>query len=203
MSKLTFRYATMKSGKSAEAIQIVNNYLYGNKIGCILVPSVDTDAAGSIKTRFGGGVEVKAKTFTPRTNIHKYVKSLLKEQRIDFIVIDEANFLTPEQVDQLGDIVDYEEINVLAYGLTTKFDGTLFDGSKRLMEIADYIEPITVRSICHCGKKAIFNARIVDGVIVKEGKDIVIDNKDGKRHTIEYVPLCRKCFKENKLKEGD
>lgn len=199
MGKLTFRYATMKSGKSAEAIQIINNYLYGNKYGCVLTPSLDTETSGAIKTRFGGGVEVKAKTFTPKTNLFTFIKNLQKNQKIDFIVVDEANFLTTEQVNQLGDIVDYLNINVLAYGLTTKFDTNLFEGSKRLLEIADYIEPITCRSICHCGHKAVFNARIIDGKLVEEGKDILIDNKDGKKHTIEYIPLCRKCFKEKNL----
>lgn len=201
IAKLTFRYATMKSGKSAEAIQIVQNYLYGNKKGCILSPAIDVATSNSIKTRFGGGVEIKARTFLKTTNLFEFVNSILKDENIDFVLVDEANFLTSKQVDQLGDIVDYLNIDVLAYGLTTKFDTELFEGSKRLIEIADRIENTTCRSICSCGRKAIFNARFSNGVLVDiddASSAIMIDKKDNKKGAIEYVPLCRKCYKELK-----
>lgn len=199
MAKLTFRYSTMKSGKSAEAIQIVQNYMYGNKEGCILSPAIDLATNSSIKSRFGGGVEIRAISFLKTDNLYQMVKDLQKQRKIDYVLVDEANFLSKEQADQLGDIVDYLDIDVLAYGLTTRFNTRLFEGSKRLLEIADKIENTTCRSICGCGRKAIFNARFRNGVIETEdsrGRDIVIDEKTSKKSEVEYIPLCRKCYKK-------
>lgn len=107
-----------------------------------------------------------------------------------------------DHIDQLGDIVDYLDINVFAYGLLSDFKGELFSPTKKVIELADKISSIGVKSICHCGKTATHNARVVDGQIVLEGETIMVDNKnqDNKEQTISYVPLCRKHFKLKQIK---
>ena len=110
----------------------------------------------------------------------------------DAILVDEANFLTTQQVEWLAWICDVYDIPVLCYGLKTDFRGVLFEGSKRLIELADAIEEIPI--ICWCGKKARFNARVIDGQMVKDGEQIALGAND------LYVPLCRKHFMNGKIK---
>lgn len=197
MAKLRYRYATMESGKSAEILQVNYNYNKIGKKGLLLIPSIDKVSDGNISSRLG--ISAPATKVSPTDNIYTLVESKLKHQDIDYIIIDESNFITVEQADQLGDIVDFLEIDVIAYGLLTDFKTNLFDGAKRLIEIQDELKEISVKSICHCGKKAIHNARITGNNITKEGEQIVLDPKDGLTHTVEYIPLCRKCYKLNKI----
>ncbi len=201
MAKLIFRYSAMKSGKSAEAIQVIQNYQYGGKQGYILSPSIDTAANAKIKSRLAGGLEAQAISFLESENLFELIKKEKQSQQIDYVLVDEANFLTRKQVDELGEIVDMLKINVLAYGITTGSDTTLFEGSKRLFETADIIEQTTIRSICRCGHKAIFNIRLIDGVI-DDCNEVIIDAKDGKKNSsVVYTPMCRKCYYEAKKKE--
>lgn len=198
MAKLRFRFATMESGKSAEILQVNYNYELRGIYGVLLIPEIDKTSNGSISSRLG--ISSPAIVVKEDTNIYELIKNISKDTILSYVIVDEANFLTEEQVEQLGDIVDFLNIDVLAYGLLTNFKTRQFKGSQRLIDIADEREHIYVRSICHCGKKANFNARIVNGEIVKDGEEIILDKKDGKEYDVKYVPLCRKCFKLNKWK---
>lgn len=198
MAKLSFRYATMASGKSAEILQVDFNYKLQNFKGLLLIPSIDTTSDGAIKSRLG--ISAPAFPIDTKTNIYELIVNKLKDTEIEYVIVDESNFLTQKQCDELGDIVDFLNIDVLAYGILTDFKTQLFEGSKRLIEISDNIENIYVRSICHCGKKAVHNARIVNGKWAEDGAQTVIDKKDGNKNEVTYIPLCRKCFKLKKIK---
>lgn len=198
MAKLSFRYATMASGKSAEIIQVDFNYKKQNFKGLLLIPNIDTTSDGTISSRLG--ISAPAISIDKNTNIYDLVVNELKQTEINYIIVDESNFLTTSQCDELGDIVDFLNIDVLAYGILTDFKTELFEGSKRLIEIANSIDNIYVRSICHCGEKAIHNARVVNGKWAEDGEKIVIDKKDGEKNKVTYIPLCRKCYKLRKIK---
>lgn len=195
MSKLIFRYATMGSGKSTEILQINHNYKVNGVNGVLLIPQMDTCSNGTIKSRLG--ISEQAITFSKDTNLFEIIKNIKDD--VNYVIVDEANFLTYEQVHQLSCIVDDLNITVMAYGLLTNFKTELFEGSKRLIEIADIVEKITIKSICKCGKVAIFNARFQNGEISINGNEILIDPKDNSSE-VKYIPLCRKCFKSLFLK---
>lgn len=197
MASLRYRFATMGSGKSAEIITVKENYDSNNTKGLILIPKIDTASNGRVKSR--NGKSIKATNFDEKTDLFKLVeKELKKGKEIEYVIIDESNFLSVKQVEQLGDIVDFLNISVMAYGLLTDFQTDVFPGSKRLFEIADVKEELTVRKLCHCGKKAIFNSRVVNGALVSEGEKVVIKDKN---QDVRYVPLCRKCYKLGKWKK--
>ena len=198
MANLSFRYSAMKSGKSAEIIQIHTNYKMMKIEGLLLIPEKDSISDGKIVSRFGE-IQAPAMTFSECTNFLELIYDEIINRKIKYVIIDECNFLTRLQVDQLAELVDNCDINILAYGLMTNFKGELFEGSKRLVEIADKIESIYVRSRCTCGKTALFNARFVNGEFCYEGEEVVIDkNKIEKSSEVDYIPLCRKCFMEKK-----
>ena len=197
MAKLRFRYATMESGKSAEILQVNYNYNKIGRKGLLLIPERDETSNGTISSRLG--ISAPALKIKQSDNIYEIVKNKLNDEKISYIILDESNFITVEQANQLGDIVDFLGIDVLAYGLLTDFRTDLFGGSARLVAIQDELEEISVKSICHCGKKANFNARIVNYRIAKEGEQILLDPKDGKQYDVHYMPLCRKCYKLEKL----
>lgn len=197
MAKLRFRYATMESGKSAEILQVNYNYNKIGKKGILLIPDKDTTSNGMISSRLG--ISAPALKINQNDNIYKIVEERMQTENISYLILDESNFITVEQADQLGDIVDYLGVDVLAYGLLTDFKTDLFGGSARLVAIQDELEEISVKSICHCGKKANFNTRVVNGMIAKDGEQILIDPKDGQKHEVYYIPLCRKCYKQEKL----
>lgn len=192
MAKMVFRYATMGSGKSLEIIQIDYNYKRcEDKHGLLMTPSLDTRGEGRIWTRMG--ISVPAIVFNENEDLFELISKEQEKKTLDYVIIDEANFLKKEQVDQLGDVVDFLGINVLAYGILADFQTNLFEGSKRLLEIAEEKTEISVRTICWCGKKATHHARIVDGVFAEEGESIYIDEKEeeDKKRQIQYVSLCR------------
>lgn len=199
-SSLKFRYATMGSGKSAEIISIIRNYNECGFEGITFIPRKDLDSNGEVSSR--NGYKIKATPFDEKDNIFEYVKKQVKFGKdVKYVIIDEAQFLTPEQVWQATDIVDYLDINVLAYGLLTDSFVNYFPGSDLLIRVADTRQELTtVHRLCPaCGKKAVINARIVNGELIKEGEQVVIKNQDDE---VKYIPLCRKCFKENKWKRN-
>lgn len=160
---------------------------------CIKPSIDDRDGEDVIKSRIG--IQRECITVDPTHNLYKFIETYLLDIQIEgyqrplWILVDESQFLTEEQVDQLADVVDSFDINVMCYGLRTDFKTNFFPGSKRLMEIADDIEEI--KSSCGCGRKAIFNARIDDnGNIVTEGEQIEIGGNE------RYVSLCRTCYKK-------
>lgn len=198
MAKLRFRYATMESGKSAEILQVNYNYNKIGRKGLLLIPDKDKTSNGTISSRLG--ISAPALKIKQSDNIYEIVTQKLKTENISYLILDESNFITKEQAYQLGDIVDFLNIDVLAYGLLTDFKTNLFEGTKALIEIQDELEEISVKSICHCGKKANFNARIVNNKIAKDGEQVLLDPKNGEKHDIYYLPLCRKCYKLEKIK---
>lgn len=182
MAKLVFKYATMYSGKSTELLQIDYNYEKQGIKGIILISEKDTRSNGKVVSRLG--IEKEAIVFKEDENLYELIEKNYKN--VEYILVDESNFLSKEQVDQLGDVVDFLNINVTCYGIFADFRTKLFEGSKRLFEIADDKNEIAVTSLCFCGRKAVVNARIVNGKIVEKGEIVVTPNDK-----VEYRSICR------------
>lgn len=198
MAKLTFMFGAMNSRKSLDLLATAYNFEEKNIPFIALKSSLDTRDEGVIRSR--AGLERKCTIVTPDVNIyeaiHQYNNVLAVQggETLKWILVDECQFLTEEQIDQLSDIVDYMNITVMCYGLRTDFKSHLFPASKRLFEIADNIEEI--KSSCECGKKSIINARFDNNDnVVTEGSQILVGGND------IYQPLCRKCWKE-KIRES-
>lgn len=196
MSKtLRFVFSTMNSGKTANMQMRAYNFGERNIPYIILKSSIDTrDGNGVVHSRPLG--DMNCYIVNPKENIYERVGEILKERgKLKYILVDEAQFLSEEQVDQLSDVVDYLDINVICYGLRTDFKTRLFPGSKRLFEIADVFEEI--KTTCSCGERNnIFNARIdSEGKVVTEGKQIEVGGED------RYLSMCRKCYKDSIKKE--
>lgn len=187
MAKLYFRYGAMGSSKTANALMVRYNYLEKGKNPLLLKPAIENrDGEKIISSRIGLSAECElAEEF-----LMKATKEYLNQY--DVIIIDEAQFLKTSDIDVLARIVDECQITVICYGLRTDFTGHLFEGSKRLMELADVIEEIP--TICWCGKKAQFNARVKNGTVVKTGEQIEMGGNES------YVSLCRKHFMQGELK---
>ena len=191
MAKLYFKYGAMGSSKSAQALITQFNYEELGMTVWLIKPSTDTrDGADVIKSCIG--LERKATVITPELDIkEEYSKNI----RTDVIIADESQFFTPEQIDQLRDIVDEQDVPVLCFGLRTDFLTHFFPGAARLMELADSITEI--KTVCSCGRKATVNARIdAEGRIVTEGSQVMLGGNDS------YMAMCHKCWKE-KIKEQE
>ena len=191
MAKLYFKYGAMGSSKSAQALITQFNYEELGMTVWLIKPSTDTrDGADVIRSRIG--LERKATVITPDLDIkEEYSKHI----RTDVIIADESQFFTPEQIDQLRDIVDEQDVPVLCFGLRTDFLTHFFPGAERLMELADSITEI--KTVCSCGRKATVNARIdAEGRIVTEGSQVMLGGNDS------YIAMCHKCWKE-KIKEQE
>lgn len=189
MSKLYFRYGAMGSSKTANALMVRYNYEEKGKNAIILKPMLDS-REGEKVVRSRMGLEY------PCEYVEDFIEKTKDKQDwsdIDAIIVDEAQFLTAQQVERFSDIVDYGGVPVICYGLRTDFTSVLFPGSMRLMELADRIEEIP--TVCWCGKRAHFNARIADGRIVREGEQVFIGANES------YISLCRKHFKEGILEQ--
>lgn len=197
-SKLYFRYGTMNSGKSLQLLATAYNFQERGVPFLVIKSRIDTrDGEDIIHSRALG--DRVCTGIQSSDNIFKIISEKIADEKIYYkwILVDEAQFLTEHQVDELSDVVDKLEINVICYGLRSDFKTKLFPGSKRLFEIADTIEEI--KSTCSCGKKTTYNARIdSDGNIITTGKQVEIGGED------KYISMCRKCYKEklsvNKLK---
>ncbi len=185
MAKLYFRYGAMGSGKTIDLLKVAYNYEERNKKVILLAPKVDDRyGVGKITTRIG--LSRDAEAFDYKTNLYEFVKKY--NYIADCVLVDEANFLTERQVDELSDVVDYLSIPVICYGLRADFRQNFFPGSKRLMEIADKIEEI--KTICECGAKATVNMRLIDGKPTIKGDQVLIGGNDS------YMSVCRKCYKK-------
>lgn len=199
MAKLIFNFGPMNSRKSLDLLATAYNFEEKDIPFLALKSSLDTRDEGVIKSR--AGLERKCTLITPEINIYEAVRQynnvliVQGDKPLKWILVDECQFLTEDQVDQLSDIVDYLDITVMCYGLRTDFKSHLFPASKRLFEIADTIEEI--KSSCECGKKAMINARFdSDGNILTEGSQILVGGDD------IYKPLCRKCWKDKIRKKN-
>ena len=192
MAKLYFRYGSMNSGKSTILMQVAHNYEERGMHVAVLKPGIDTKAESKIQSRIGLEREVDH-LIQKGENVYELFKNT--EEKPNAIIVDEAQFLETEQVDQLMKIVVKLNIPVICYGLRTDFKTEGFPGSTRLLEIAHTLEEM--KTICRCGAKAMFNLRMVNGEPVFEGEQVAIDGGD----IVTYEAVCPKCY--YKLKEKD
>ncbi|MDH3352189.1 MAG: thymidine kinase [Gammaproteobacteria bacterium] len=191
MAKLYFYYSSMNAGKSTALLQSSYNYRERGMNTLVLAPEFDDRyGAGKVTSRIG--IEADAATFRPTDDLLKIVQAQSKDDPLHCVLIDEAQFLTKEQVFQLGEVTDTLNIPVLAYGLRTDFQGEPFEGSKYLLAWSDNLKEL--KAICHCGSKATMVVRFDEsGNAVTEGSQIEIGGND------RYVSMCRKHFKEKYL----
>ena len=188
MSKVYFYYSAMNAGKSTVLLQSSYNYRERGMRTLLFVPDLDTRSGeGRIESRIG--LTSEAVTLRAGDDLLEHVRAAHAERPVACVLVDEAQFLTPQQVAQATDIADTLRIPVLCYGLRTDFQGKLFPGSARLLAVADNL--IELKTICHCGRKATMNLRVAaDGVAVREGAQVEIGGND------RYVAMCRRHFKE-------
>jgi thymidine kinase len=198
MATLRFSFGTMGSGKSTVALQIHHN-LNDRGLKGLLLTKLDRDGS-QVTSRLG--VAAPAVEVTPDLDIHALT---LDQWPLHYLVCDEAQFYTVEQCEQLARVVDELAVDVYAFGLITDFRGLLFDGSKRMLEIADERIPMQVESRCWCGARATHNARVVNDFVVYEGETVVVgDTADPSAQkmfgdTVRYELLCRRHYNIGEL----
>jgi thymidine kinase len=194
MAKLYFYYSSMNAGKSTALLQSSYNYRERGMRTLVLAPNLD-DRYGIGKVTSRIGLEAQATIFRSEDDLLQLVSARHKEDPINCVLIDEAQFLSKEQVFQLGEVTDEMDIPVLAYGIRTDFQGEPFPGSKYLLAWADSLKEL--KAICFCGNKATMVIRLAeDGNAVTQGSQVEIGGND------RYVSMCRKHFKENYFREN-
>jgi len=192
MSKLYFRHGAMNSGKSTALLQAAHNYEERGQAVLLAKPDVDTKGDTTILSRLGVDRDVDF-LVTPELDLRKEFQRLSTLQRdktgkrVACLLIDEAQFLSREQVNQALEIAVLDDVPVIAFGIRTDFLTNGFPGSLRLLEIAHSLEEL--KTICRCGKKAMFNARKVNGEFVFDGDQVAIDGED-----VTYESLCPSCY---------
>jgi thymidine kinase len=207
VAELLFFSGTMDCGKSTLALQMDHNHKARGRRG-LLFSSHDRAGESMISSRLG--LQVPAVEVLPGTDF--WVELTLRQTmgaRIDYLICDEAQFYTVDQIDQLARIVDEMDIDVFSFGITSDFRTRLFPGSQRLVELADRVQVLQVEALCWCGKRATHNARTVDGVMVVEGDQMVVGDVDqpgeqdavpeaarpespGRLPVVGYETLCRR-----------
>ena len=186
MAKLYFYYSAMNAGKSSTLIQSSYNYRERGMNTMVLTPAVVTKNAVEVRSRIG--LTSDAVAFEQADNLLETVRRQHQARTLHCLLVDEAQFLSRRQVQQLGDVADVLDIPVLAYGLRTDFQGNLFEGSQYLLGWADSL--VEIKTICHCGKKATMVLRTdSDGNIVREGDQVKIGGNE------LYISVCRKHFR--------
>ena len=191
MSKLFFRYGAMNSGKTTAMLQVAHNYEERAQRVVLVKSTVDTKGDDQIVSRLG--VSRRADILlSPGQDLRASLTSLCdqraaEERTVGCVLIDEAQFLTPEQVDQALEIAVLDDIPVVAFGIRTDFRTRSFPGSQRLMEVAHSLQEM--KTICRCGSKAIFNARLGEQGIIREGEQVMIDGDNAR-----YEALCARCY---------
>ncbi len=192
MAALRFFFGTMGSGKSTQALQIHHN-LTTRGLACLLITQLDRQA-GVVSSRLG--VSAEATLIDHSVDLHRLISAAhYAGPGLDAVICDEAQFYEPRQIDQLARIVDELDIELYAFGLLTSFQGLLFDGTKRLLEVADVRQEIQVEARCWCGARATHNARLVDGRQVYDGALIAVgDTEQGAERPpqVSYDLRCRK-----------
>ena len=197
MSKLYFRHGAMNSGKSTALLQAAHNYEERGQAVLLAKPAVDTKGDKAILSRLGVDRSVDF-LVTPEINLREVFIGLSNThvsnsgKPIACLLIDEAQFLTSDQVDQALEIAVLENVPVLAYGIRTDFLTKGFPGSLRLLEIAHSLEEL--KTICRCGRKAMFNARKVNDGFVFDGEQVAIDGDQ-----VSYESLCANCYFDEKI----
>ncbi|WP_406091701.1 thymidine kinase [Streptomyces sp. NBC_01013] len=190
MPELVFFSGTMDCGKSTLALQRIHNRAARGLQGVIFTRD---DRAGEGKLSSRLGLVTDAVEAAPGMDLYAYVVGRMSQgDRVDYLVVDEAQFLASEQVDQLARVVDDLGLDVFAFGITTDFRARLFPGSQRLIELADRIEALQVEAMCWCGARATHNARTVGGVMVMEGEQVVVGDVNRLAADVGYEVLCRR-----------
>lgn len=184
MKKLHFKYATMNSGKSIDLIRTAHNYEENGYQVLIIKPSIDTKGQNFIESRIG--LKRKVDLMLDKND---QILNKVDLKNIDCILVDESQFLTRDQVDELYLITKKYNISVICYGLRVNFKMESFEGSRRLLEISEVLEEIT--TLCKCGNIARYVGRQVDGKYVSDGEEVVID---GSKASVKYIPLCGTCY---------
>ncbi|MGW2704590.1 thymidine kinase [Streptomyces sp. NPDC001340] len=190
MPELVFFSGTMDCGKSTLALQIEHNRSARGLAGMIFTRD---DRAGEGKLSSRLGLVTDAVEVEDGQDLYAYlVEHLSQGGRADYVIADEAQFLAPEQIDQLARVVDDLGMDVFAFGITTDFRSKLFPGSQRLVELADRIEVLQVEALCWCGARATHNARTVGGEMVVEGEQVVVGDVGAAEEAVGYEVLCRR-----------
>lgn len=185
MAKLYFYYSSMNAGKSTTLLQADFNYRERGMATMVWTAELDTRSAGMVQSRIG--LETGAHLYTPQTDMFAEIAAQHADSPLDCVMMDEAQFLTKDQVWQLAKLADELSIPVLCYGLRTDFQGELFPGSAVLLGVADAL--VELKAVCWCGRKASMNLRVdANGKPVSEGEQTEIGGND------RYVALCRKHF---------
>ena len=186
MAKLLFKYATMNSGKTIDLLRTAYNYEENNGKVLIIKPKIDTKGNNKITSRVGLEREVD---FLVCYDDELFELFKGKLDKVDAILVDEAQFFSKKQIDDLSIISKVMNIDVICYGLRVNFRGELFEGSKKLFEVADSIDELV--TLCKCRNIARFVGRKEDGIFKIDGPEILID---GSVKNVEYVPLCKDCY---------
>lgn len=206
---LRFCYGPMDCGKSTLALQIDHNHARQGRRGLLLVRH-DRSGAPRITSRIGitrTALEVAADTDLRQLIRQQWVAGL----HVDYLVVDEAQFLSPAQVEQLAELADEVLIDVYCFGIATDFRSRLFPGARRLFELADELQPVQVDVLCWCGAPGRFNARVRDGEVVREGDTVVVadvveaatsSRQEAESTTLRYQVLCRRHFRLGDLGPG-
>jgi thymidine kinase len=193
MAKLYFYYSSMNAGKSTALLQSSYNYRERGMNTLVLTPHLD-DRYGIGKVTSRIGLEANATSFRSDADLYELISARNDEEPLNCVLLDEAQFLTKEQVFQLGEVTDELDIPVLAYGIRTDFQGEPFPGSKYLLAWADNLKEL--KAICFCGNKATMVIRLdEDGNAITQGSQVEIGGND------RYVSMCRKHFKENYFRQ--
>ena len=189
MAKLYFRYGAMNCGKTTSLLQVAFNYNERGMKVLLLKPSIDKKGGKNLVSRLGASREVDY-LVTPDESIIDLVHDNVngKKKKVSCILVDEAQFLQPKQVEDLFELSATKDIPVICYGLRTDFKGNGFPGATRLLELASSIEEM--KTICECGKKATMNVRFVNDKITVDGDQVAIDGFD----EVTYKSMCPKCY---------
>jgi thymidine kinase len=206
MAELRFFFGTMGSGKSTQALQIHHN-LTKSGLSCVLITQLDR-REGVVSSRLG--VAAEATVIDGTVDLHRLVaqEHATRSEGIHAVICDEAQFYQAGQIDQLARLVDELDIEVYAFGLLTSFQGRLFPGSQRLLEVADQRSQLQVEARCWCGARATHNARLVNGVQVYEGDLKVVGDTGGgeeapeRKVTVTYDLRCRRHWLAGKLESA-
>ena len=185
MAKLYFKYGAMGSSKTATALITKYNYEERGMRVWLIKPAADSrDGEFTLRSRVG--LTAEAEAIGPDKDIRALYA---RREAVDVIIVDECQFMTAAQIDELRELVDREDLPVLCFGLRTDFQTKLFPGSRRLFELADSITEI--KTICDCGRKATVNARLSpEGYVVTEGSQVFLGGNDS------YIAMCHKCYQD-------
>ena len=187
MAKLYFYYSTMNAGKSTALLQASHNYEERGMRTLLFTAALDSRQGGRIHSRIG--IDREARHFDPASDLRAEISAEHTRASLASVLVDESQFLTPGQVKQLAAVVDELNIPVLCYGLRTDFRGELFPGNAQLLGWADNL--VDIKTICHCGRKAIMVVRVkADGMVESEGAQVEIGGNE------RYVSLCRRHFSQ-------